>query len=60
MKPGSIALLEPHPGEQYTGAVEIVGPPVDGWVLVRTHNQDPRLAMMVEAHRLTPIQEDAA
>ena len=60
MKPGSIALLEPHPGEQYTGAVEIVGPPVDGWVLVRTAGQDSRLAMMVEAHRLTPIQEAAA
>ena len=60
MKPGTIALLEPHPGDQYTGTVEIVGPPIDGWVLVRTHNQDPRLAMMVEAHRLTEIKEAAA
>ena len=57
MKPGDIALLEPHPGDQYTGTVEIVGPPIDGWVLVRTAGQDPRLAMMVEEHRLTTIQE---
>jgi len=60
VKPGTIALLEPHPGDQYTGAVEVVGPPIDGWVIVRTHNQDPRLAMMVEAHRLTEIKENAA
>ena len=60
MNPGTIAELEPHPGDQYTVAVEIVSPPVDGWVLVRTAGQDPRLAMMVEAHRLTEIKEAAA
>ena len=60
LRPGTIAELAPHPGEEYPVVVEIVSYIVNGYVLVRTHDQSPRLAWMVEPHRLTPIQEAAA
>ena len=58
--PGTIAELAPHPGDEYPVVVEIVSPIVNGYVLVRTKDQSPRLAWMVEQQRLTPIQEAAA